>query len=353
MNWTKLIFYLFLACFIAAAVFFFSRVMSYVLISLVFAYLLDPPVNWLEKFRIPRWLAIISVYGAILGVLAWLSARFIPTLVIQGQDLLETLHQSEAGSESSLIGLPIVSDLHQLLKNLDYQLPNFDLSGRFIVVLDNLQTFLVGLPNTILQNFSTIISAVSYISMVPLISFFLLKDKTLFRKAIIAVIPNRYFEISLILINKIDETVGRYMRAMLFEVIAVAFMVGITLSIMGVPYAILIGVVAGVANIIPYFGPLLGAGVAVLSVVLNGLPPSMILWAVAAMYLVQVIDNNIVYPIVVGKTINMHPLIVLLTVLAGAWFGGILWMLLSVPLVYISYSVVRVLYTNLRDFRLL
>jgi predicted PurR-regulated permease PerM len=68
---------------------------------------------------------------------------------------------------------------------------------------------------------------------------------------------------------------------------------------------------------------------------------------------VQVIDNNVVYPVVVGTTIDMHPLWVLLTVLAGGWYGGILWMLISVPMVFLVYQLVMVLYTNLKEFRII
>jgi len=91
----------------------------------------------------------------------------------------------------------------------------------------------------------------------------------------------------------------------------------------------------------------------VLTVLITGKPLSMMIYAALAMYLVQVLDNNFVYPVVVGKTIKMHPLIVLVTVLAGGWFGGIIWMLVSVPLVYIVYSLVRELYINLKQFRLI
>jgi predicted PurR-regulated permease PerM len=71
------------------------------------------------------------------------------------------------------------------------------------------------------------------------------------------------------------------------------------------------------------------------------------------MYIVQLIDNNIVYPVVVGGTIKMHPLLVLLTLIAGGWHGGILWMLISVPLVYITYNLIKVLYVNLKDFKII
>ncbi|HNZ06827.1 MAG TPA: AI-2E family transporter [Candidatus Cloacimonadota bacterium] len=353
MNFTKVIFYLLLIAAIVSGVYFYSRVFGYIAMAMVLSYLLDPLVSWVERRHLPRWMAVLCVYLGILGVLAWLSLGFVPDLVRQGRGLIDIMQTNTPGGENLLVTLPFLRDVYQLLLNLDKQLPNLDLAAQFLTFLASAQTFLTTLPQTILDNYSEIIGAVSYVGTVPLISFFLLKDKVLFRKAMVAAASNRYFELVIIFMNKIDETVGRYMRAMLLEVIAVSIMVSIALTAIGVPNAVLIGVVAGVANIIPYFGPFMGAGVAILTVLVNGSPSIMILWVALTMYLVQVIDNNIVYPVVVGTTINMHPLIVLLTVLAGGWFGGILWMLISVPLVYICYSMLRVIYVNLREFRLL
>ena len=130
-------------------------------------------------------------------------------------------------------------------------------------------------------------------------------------------------------------------------------MATIAFSIAGVPYPFLVGAIAGLANIIPYFGPFSGWAVSALSILLSGLNPVQLLWSGLAMYSVQVIDNNIVYPVVVGTTIRMHPLIVLLTVITAGWIGGILWMLISVPLVYIVYNLVKVTHDNLKAFRII
>ncbi len=140
---------------------------------------------------------------------------------------------------------------------------------------------------------------------------------------------------------------------MLLELIAVAAMSSMALSIIRVPYPVLIGISAGVANIIPYFGPLFGGALAVLSVAFTGGSFINMVHAALAMYIVQLIDNNIVYPVVMGKSIQMHPLWVLLPVLAGGRYGGILWMLISVPLVFIVYQLTRALYTNLKSFRII
>ncbi len=86
---------------------------------------------------------------------------------------------------------------------------------------------------------------------------------------------------------------------------------------------------------------------------INGGSILYVITVILAMYIVQLIDNNIIYPVVVGGTIKMHPLLVLLTLIAGGWYGGILWMLISVPLVYLTYNLIRVLYTNLKGFKII
>jgi predicted PurR-regulated permease PerM len=353
MNITKIAFYLLMAIVLVAGIFFYRWIFGYLFFALILSYILDPIVSWFELRRVPRWLSVLVVYALVAGLLAWFSARFVPDLIRQGNNLIALIRAEEGGSGKFLISLPFVRSIHDFLANLDARIPTLDLSAKFVQLIDSASAQLGHLPKILVDNYQTILGTISFVATIPLISFFLLKDKHRFRKAMISLAPNRYFELTIIIMNKIDETVGRFLRAMIFEVIAVSIMVSASLSIVGVPYAVLIGVTAGVANIIPYFGPFTGGAVAVLVILIEGGPPVMILWTVLALYLVQVVDNNIIYPVVVGTTIKMHPLIVLLTVLAGGWFGGIIWMLISVPLVYMVYSLVKELYLNLRQFRLI
>ena len=352
-NYTKILFYLVLLTALGFGIWFYSYVFGYVIAALVLAYILDPLVNAVERLRFPRWLAVLSVYIVLAGLIALLVALFAPSLYDQGAQLISLLQEDRPGTTNPLVELPLLKDIHVVLMDLDARIPVLDLANEYVNFMDMVVEHLVELPKTIMQNYSTIIGAVSYVGMIPLICFFLLLDKVRFRKGILSLIPNRYFELTIILIGKTDETVGNFMRAMLFEVLAVALMVFVALSILNVPYAILIGVVAGVANIIPYFGPFIGGCVAVLSSLIAGQPTIMILWVALAMYLVQLVDNNLVYPVLVGKTIDMHPLIVLLTVLAGGWFGSLVWMLISVPLLYITYTMIRETYLNFKMFKLL
>lgn len=353
MNWTKLAFNILLGALAVAGLIFYRWVFGYLIAAVIFTYILDPAVSRMENKRIPRWLGVVVLYLSIIGLIAWFTSRYIPELIVQGNSLLAILGHNETMSSEFLMQVPFISGIYQYTADLDAQIPSFELTQHFTEMLDAATEFLARLPKFLLDNYSSIIGAVSYVGMVPLISFFLLKDKHKIRKSFLKLSSNRYFELAIIILSKVDKTVGTYMRAMLFEVIAVSIMASAALSIVGVSNPVLIGISAGFANIIPYFGPFFGAALAVFTVFFDGGPLINMVYAALAMWLVQVVDNNIVYPVVVGTTINMHPLLVLLTVLAGGWYGGILWMLISVPLVYLIYSLISVLYINLKEYRII
>lgn len=353
MNWTKLLFYLLLLSVLTLGVFFYRWIFANLVYAMVFSYILDPFVSWLERRRIPRWLSVVGVYLVIIGLLAWMTSRFLPDLVKQGNYLFDLYASGKHLSGQYIVNIPFVNGIYTFMQNLDSQIPGLTLAPKMVELLDSANESLASIPKLLMDNYQNILSTLSLIATIPLLSFFMLKDKYKLRKAALELSTNRYFELCIILLRKFDTTVGTFLRAMLFEVIVVGFMASIAFGIVGIKNPVLIGATAGVANIIPYFGPFMGGALAAFTVLLNGGPIIMIIYAALAMYIVQVIDNNIIYPVVVGGTISMHPLLVLLTVIAGGWYGGILWMLISVPLVYITYSIMKVLYINLRDFRII
>lgn len=353
MNWTRLVFYTLLSALLILGLFFYHSIIYYLVYALIFSYILDPFVGWFERKHFPRWLAVITIYLIIAGVIAWFTSRLVPALIQQGNNLFNILASGEQLTGRYMVTLPFVSNIYDFLAELDTKIPGLSIAPKFVELLDQTNAFLAKIPKLLIDNYKKIFSTISVIITVPLISFFLLKDKYKLRKSIIGMFHNRHFELCIIMMRKIDSTVGNFLRAILFEIIAVGILASTALTIVGVPNSVLIGATAGVANIIPYFGPFLGGALAVVTVLINGGSILFALYVILAMYIVQLIDNNIVYPVVVGGTINMHPLLVLLTLIAGGWYGGIFWMLISVPLVYMTYNLVKVLYNNLKNFQII
>ncbi|MFB3845133.1 MAG: AI-2E family transporter [Candidatus Cloacimonadaceae bacterium] len=353
MKLTRWIMYLVILALLIVSVMFYSWVLKYLLISIIFAYILNPWVTWLERKHIPRLLGIFMVYIVIALAIVWVILRFIPVIVNEAQGLITFLKTSSLKGDAIWSNIPFMQDLMDRVTYWDKQVPILHLQEHFINLVNAVEAAMMHIPDFLIRNYQKILQAVSMIVTVPLIGFFLLKDNVRFRKDFLKLIPNRYFEIAVILLHKIDEVVGKYLRAIFYEVLIVGSLSAIVLTILGIPYSVLIGFFAGFANVIPYFGPWLGGFLAVMAVLISGMPPILMVYVALGMYLVQLVDNNLVYPLVIGTSIEMHPLFVLLTVLAGGWAFGLVGMLVSVPIVYLVYSIINVLYINLKAFKMI
>ena len=254
------------------------------------------------------------------------------------------------GSLEKFMEIPILAQVIDYVNFIDDKLTFVDITDEFKKVVEGLKEEIVQVPMIVISNVKKIASTFAFVFMIPLISFFILKDKNLFSKMFNRFIPNRFFELYITITHKISELVSSFLRALLIEIFIVAVLTAIVLTIIGVNYSILIGLLAGFANMVPYFGPFFGVVFAIGSVILTGQDISMILYVIFGMWGVQIIDNNIVYPIVIGKSTNIHPLYVFLTVVAGGTMFGVLGMIISVPVVYIVTEISKEMYSSLKKY---
>lgn len=142
----------------------------------------------------------------------------------------------------------------------------------------------------------------------------------------------------------INEVFGKFIRGQLLEAFFVGVLSAIALSIAGIDYAFVIGTIAGICNMIPYVGPLVGTVLAAIMGVLSG-SPIKILYAIAAMLIVQQIDNNLLAPKIVGNSVGLHPVFTMMAILIGGSIGGLFGMLLAVPVA----ASFKVLFNNWYD----
>ena len=155
--------------------------------------------------------------------------------------------------------------------------------------------------------------------------------------------PNHIFELTLNLYYQINSQVGQFVRARFLEALIVAVVVWIGLWILDFPFAILLALFAGVTNLIPYIGPIIGAIPAILIAIING-ETTFTLLVVCGIYgLAQVIDMFFIIPLVVAKLVNLHPVTVVVAMIVGAQVLGILGMIISIPVA----SALKVTFTNI------
>ena len=212
---------------------------------------------------------------------------------------------------------------------------SLDLKGYFSQAVQQVYSYLSVSINSIVNLFAGIGNGIlnSFIGL--FISFYLLKDYDFFKKLYLDNVSLTMKESKFKSLNKtvheINCVVSSFIRGQLLDGLIVGLISSIGLSIIGIDFAILIGFTAGIANIIPYVGPIIGCVPAVIVGILSP-NPIIALWAVLLLLAVQQLDSAVISPKVVGDSMGLHPIFVIMAITIGGSLAGILGMLLSVPI---------------------
>jgi predicted PurR-regulated permease PerM len=198
-----------------------------------------------------------------------------------------------------------------------------------------LLSILNNLLNTMFSAFSHIVGFI----VAPVISFYLLKDSESIRSGAQSLIPMNLRPKFVNILTDLDETLGGYIRGQLLVCSLIALLTTIGLYMINLDYALVLGVIAGIANIIPYFGPVLGAIPAVAIGALNS--PGTVIWVVIVFIVVQQIDGAIISPKIIGESIGIHPVIVILSLIFGGQMFGFWGMLLAIPIIAVLKVLLR------------
>lgn len=318
-----------------------SMVVTPLILGMLLAFVLNPVVLFLESVGTSRT-------GATAIVMCLLTLLFVLLLVLVAplaSHEFETIRDfiRHETPESMAVKLKAL-----LLRNLPF-LGSPALAKQ---ILPRLERFVYFVLNEGLAMLPNLFSALVMVVLIPFMTFFLLKDGRRMKRAFLRALPNRYFEMSLNLLHKIDRQLGRYIRGQFLVSLGVGSLAVLALTILRVPYAFLIGIAAGLANMIPYFGPIVGAVPAiVLSYVSRG-TFSAVLEVVVAFMLIRMADDFILTPNIVGRSVHLHPMLVVMVIFIGGEMAGILGLLLCIPITGIIQVTIRELAWGFKHYRL-
>jgi predicted PurR-regulated permease PerM len=187
-----------------------------------------------------------------------------------------------------------------------------------------------------------LVGALSYLPwllLIPILAFFLLKDAATLRRTVVKALPHHGQLRGHRLFEDVNTTLAAYIRAQLLACVLVGSLCGVGFAVLGIPYPVLLGVLAGVLEFIPLVGPLVLATVAAGVGALHA--PILALWALGFLGVLRLIEDYVIYPRLIRRGILLHPLAVILGVLAGAEMYGVAGMFLAVPTVAIASVVYR------------
>ena len=221
---------------------------------------------------------------------------------------------------------------------------------------DRILGFVIGQSQSIFNAIGTsakgAFSAFTTGVIILFLTFFLLNGGQQMKKAVIQIVPNRFFEPALVLIEGLDRQLGDYLRSRLIQTIILSIVAAIGYWILGLRFAILIGIIAGLANLIPYIGPFIGAIPAIAVVFLEsrfGLGWSLLAVIVLTL-VIQIVDNAIITPLIIGKSVELGPVITIVVVLLGEQLLGLIGLLMAVPIAAMCKLIIEEVWTQFKGY---
>jgi putative permease len=221
---------------------------------------------------------------------------------------------------------------------------NFDLNS---TIVDKSVHILQDVAQALLENVPVYISYfLEWLFLVPIYLIFLIKDGFEIKKFLVSLVPNSISEKFYLIINRFNFQFGEYLFAKFLEATIIGVTITIGLSIIGVPFAFLLGLIAGITNIIPYIGPILGFIPAFLISFMHSQDGNFLPYVFVIYIAANLIDMFVVFPLLVSKIVNLHPIVVIVSVVAGSQLMGIPGMIISIPIVAFLKLVIYEFYES-------
>ena len=341
MTNTKLLIVLLLLVLFALAaltVYTIGAIVAIFLVAMLLSFMISPVVDWLESRGMPRGLAATIMMLFSLGAFMVVVYFFAPLLYDQVLALQERVSFGEMRRS-------IPQFERKLVRALSF------LGVKHLHLTTKIEDAIGGLFDNLLNIASGIVGLLIYVVMTLISTFFLLKDGRTLKKSLIEIVPNQFFEMSLSITDKIDWSLGAYLRGILLDASVIGVLTTLAMWLLDVPNFILIGIVAMVANLVPYLGPPTAALVASMISVITLGSFAQVPVILAMFTLIRLLDDSIVQPLTISQSVKLHPLTIIFAILIGGQLFGILGMLFAVPIAGVIKVVSSELYFGLKRFR--
>jgi predicted PurR-regulated permease PerM len=303
------------------------------------AYLLSPAVAWTDALAIRRSVAVSVLFAGIIAVLVIAGFLLGPGMFAEGAALMDRLpalaRQIDRGLDA------VVRELAESAPALRRLLPEGgDWVQRF--VLDRG----VGEPGDLFEHVGHLFLLTI---LVPFFAFFMLRDMNRLIAVAMDRLPPQHVETSVAVWRELNGVIGRYIRGLVLDGLVVGALAALGLWVARVPYPLLLGAFAGLANVVPFVGPLLSAAAAGLVVVVTPGQGLVGVGRVVLLFLViKVLDDTVIQPFTIGRSVHLHPALLLGSVVVGNHALGVLGMIIAVPVATVLQETARLLLEHRR-----
>ncbi len=309
-----------------ALLYYLRDILLILLMAIIIASAVGPFANWLDKKRFPRLLGVLILYLVIFGLLFFLLSLVVP--IISGElSQLNEIVQQFVGTISGVLDKAQSTTSHY-----------FDFLGEVQNLLEGSSQYLQALSQSVIGLVVGIFGGILSFLAVIVISFYLSVMRRGIDGFLKSIVPDEYEEYVVNLWMKTEAKVGRWFQAQLLLALVVGLAVFVGLSILGVKFPLLLGILAMALELIPVVGPVISAIPGVM--IAFSQSPALGLWALALYVIIQQLEGHVLVPLILGKSLGMNPITVILALLIGAHLAGVVGMIVAVPVSTVITEVI-------------
>jgi len=306
-------------------------------LAMILAYILDPLIDLLER-RMPRTAAIALMALPVIGILVLIVLVVVPAVVHQVALLVSHLPDYAIAVEGWLDGVRawvIGLSIPGVTEGSVPRVEDIDASS-IVQYLEQRQADVAqgGLRAAlgIGRGLGTVLAVVGYMVVLPVLTFFLLRDWDRLRQTMVELIPPARRPQVLGFVSEYDRLLGRYLRGQVLLAAIVGLIIGVGFKIVGFPYALLLGIISGVLNIVPYLGSAFAIAAALLIALLSGSIGISLLKVAGVLGVERVLEDSLLSPMIVKGSVGLHPVWMILAIALAGFYLGFVGLLIAVPL---------------------
>ncbi len=303
-----------------------SDILLYCFIALLLAGVIYPLANWGLRYRIPKIVSVLVVYAGLLGLLVLIITLLVPALIDQSKALVEVYGDYLGNLTQSIRELNLLTRIESA---------GFDIKSGFGGLSSQAQALFGNAFSVV----GAIFGGIAGFVIVLVLALYMVIEDSAIKKIFHQWIPKSYQEFASRLVGLVMEKLGGWMRGQLLLCLIIGLLDGIVFTVLGVPYALLLAVLAGLFEFIPYIGPILSAIPAVF--LAFTVSPALGFATIIALVVIQQLENNLIVPKIMQKTVGLNPIVSILAFLIGAKLFGVIGAIVSIP-VAVALSVVLV-----------
>ncbi|MFH1662165.1 MAG: AI-2E family transporter [Candidatus Falkowbacteria bacterium] len=291
-------------------------IMAILFVALILASAVDPWVDWMQSKKIPRPAGILLIYAGMFMIIGVVVYLIIPPISHQVGELSANFPRYLEKIISGFSALKDYTAQHGILDNIKENLGAVSSSFQ-------------GAASGIFSTISGIFGGIFSFFLVLVITFYMTVEESAIKKLVWSIVPAKRQGYTMQLINRMQKKIGMWLRGQLILSLVIFVLTFTGLSILGVRYALVLALIAGLTEFIPYLGPMLGAIPAVFLAFTQS--PMLALFVAALYYVIQLVENHILVPKIMQKAVGINPIVSIAVLLIGFKLGGVVGAILSIP----------------------